>query len=51
MSRSPDATATRAGGRHGKPWRAAGTVVVVLLAMAGSGMIGASFKGAPATRP
>ncbi|MEU5566699.1 class F sortase [Micromonospora musae] len=51
MSRSPDATATRAGGRHGKPWRAAGTVVVVLLAMAGVGMIGASLKTASAPRP
>ncbi|RKN18075.1 class F sortase [Micromonospora musae] len=51
MSRSPDATATRAGGRHGKPWRAAGTVVVVLLAMAGVGMIGASMTTASAPRP
>ncbi|RKN33058.1 class F sortase [Micromonospora musae] len=51
MSRSPDATATRAGGRHGKPWRAAGTVVVVLLALAGVGMIGASMTTASAPRP
>ncbi|TYB91402.1 class F sortase [Micromonospora sp. WP24] len=51
MSRSPDATATRAGGRHGRPWRAAGTVVVVLLAMAGVGMIGASMTTASAPRP
>ncbi|MGN9776827.1 class F sortase [Micromonospora sp. H33] len=44
-------TTTRAGGRHGKPWRAAGAAVVVLLAMVGSGMIGASLKTSPAPRP
>ncbi|MGC5020509.1 class F sortase [Micromonospora sp. DT47] len=43
--------ATRAGGRHGRPWRAAGAAVVVLLAMAGSGMIGASLRTIPAPRP
>ncbi|MGN9812749.1 class F sortase [Micromonospora sp. BQ11] len=42
---------TRAGGRHGRPWRAAGAAVVVLLAMVGAGMIGASMKTAPAPRP
>ncbi|MFC0503101.1 class F sortase [Micromonospora costi] len=51
MSRSPDATATGAGGRHGRPWRAAGVAVVVLLALAGAGMIGASLKTTPAPRP
>ncbi|MEU4770737.1 class F sortase [Micromonospora sp. NPDC023644] len=44
-------TATPAGGRHGKPWRAAGAAVVVVLAMVGAGLIGASFRSAPAPRP
>ncbi|WP_410811597.1 class F sortase [Micromonospora sp. 067-2] len=44
-------TTTRAGGRHGKPWRAAGAAVVVTLAMIGAGMIGASLKTTPAARP
>ncbi|WP_406041493.1 class F sortase [Micromonospora sp. NBC_00898] len=48
---SADTTATPAGGRHGKPWRAAGAVVVVLLAMAGAGMIGASYRTVPPPRP
>ncbi|MFK4244951.1 class F sortase [Micromonospora chokoriensis] len=42
---------TRAGGRHGKPWRAAGAAVVVTMAMIGAGMIGASLKTTPAPRP
>ncbi|MBM7082852.1 class F sortase [Micromonospora humidisoli] len=48
---SADPTATRAGGRHGRPWRAAGAAVVVLLAMAGSGLIGASIRTTPPPRP
>ncbi|MFG3711183.1 class F sortase [Micromonospora sp. NPDC049460] len=44
-------TARRAGGRHGKPWRAAGAAAIVLLAMVGTGMIGASVMTAPAPRP
>ncbi|MBQ0901840.1 class F sortase [Micromonospora sp. U21] len=44
-------TTTRAGGRHGKPWRAAGAVVVVTLAMIGAGMIGAALKTTPSPRP
>ncbi|MGW3617827.1 class F sortase [Micromonospora arida] len=44
-------TATPAGGRHGRPWRAAGTAVVVTLAMIGAGMIGASLKTTPTPRP
>ncbi|GGS05039.1 hypothetical protein GCM10010169_57330 [Micromonospora fulviviridis] len=48
---SSDRTATRAGGRHGKPWRAAGAAVVVLLAMVGAGMIGASVRTVPPPRP
>ena len=48
---SSDLTTTPAGGRHGKPWRAAGAAVVVLLAMAGAGMIGASVRTVPPPRP
>ncbi|MFY1617395.1 class F sortase [Micromonospora sp. WMMD736] len=44
-------TATRAGGRHGRPWRAVGAAVVVTLAMIGAGMIGASLQTTPAPRP
>ncbi|MEU0550856.1 class F sortase [Micromonospora sp. NPDC005979] len=44
-------TATPAGGRHGRPWRAAGAAVVVTLAMIGAGMIGASLQTTPAPRP
>ncbi|WP_030488089.1 class F sortase [Micromonospora chokoriensis] len=44
-------TTTRAGGRHGRPWRAAGTAVVVTMAMIGAGMIGAGLKTTPAPRP
>ena len=46
-----DQTATPAGGRHGRPWRAAGAVIVVLLAMVGSGLVGASFRTTPPARP
>ncbi|MFC3501008.1 class F sortase [Micromonospora krabiensis] len=52
MSPSSDGTATRAGGRHGKPWRAAGTAVVLLLvAMTGAGMLGAAMKPHSVPRP
>ncbi|MDG4795916.1 class F sortase [Micromonospora sp. WMMD1082] len=51
MSSRPDATARRAGGRHGGPWRAVGAAVVVLLAMVGSGLVGASLKTAEPARP
>ncbi|WCN80501.1 class F sortase [Micromonospora sp. LH3U1] len=44
-------TTTRAGGRHGRPWRAAGAAVVVTMAMIGAGMIGAALKTTPAPRP
>ncbi|MFC0006038.1 class F sortase [Micromonospora siamensis] len=44
-------TATPAGGRHGRPWRAAGAAVVVLLAMVGAFMIGASTRTVPPPRP
>jgi hypothetical protein len=48
---SSDRTATRPGGRHGKSWRAAGAAVVVLLAMVGAGLIGASVRTVPPPRP
>lgn len=51
MVRSSDVTTTPAGGRRGKPWRAAGTAVVVTMAMIGAGMIGASLKTTPSPRP
>ncbi|WP_229403120.1 class F sortase [Micromonospora okii] len=44
-------TATPAGGRHGRPWRAAGAAVVVLLALAGVGTLGVSLRDVPAPRP
>ncbi|NBE80437.1 class F sortase [Micromonospora rubida] len=45
-------TTTPAGGRHGRPWRAAGAAVVVTLAMVGAGLVGASLRGTdPAPRP
>lgn len=51
MVRSSDVTTTPAGGRRGRPWRAAGTAVVVTMAMIGAGMIGASLKTTPTPRP
>ncbi|MEV0004006.1 class F sortase [Micromonospora sp. NPDC050980] len=47
----PDRTTNRAGGRHGRPWRAAGAALVVLLAMVGSGLIGASVHTVPPPNP
>ncbi|MEN3612784.1 class F sortase [Plantactinospora sp. ZYX-F-223] len=44
MSRRPDATASGAGERHGRPWRVAGTVLVALLALVGAGLIGAALN-------
>ncbi|MET8041134.1 class F sortase [Micromonospora sp. NPDC005215] len=44
-------TTTRAGGRHGRPWRAAGAAVVVTMAMIGAGMIGFGLKTTPPARP
>lgn len=51
MVPSSDVTMARAGGRHGRPWRAAGAAVVVTVAMVGAGMIGAALKTTPAPRP
>ena len=44
MNRTPDATASEAGGRHGRPWRAAGIGLVALLALVGAGLIGAAIN-------
>ncbi|MFD6664125.1 class F sortase [Micromonospora chalcea] len=44
-----DRTTTRAGGRHGRPWRAVGAAVVVLLAMVGAGLVGASVRTVPSS--
>lgn len=49
MGSWPDVTATPAGGRHGRPWRAVGTAVVFLLAMVGSGLVGAALRTVPPT--
>lgn len=46
-----EVTTTRAGGRHGFSWRATGPVVLVLLALAGFGLIGASLPDGPTARP
>ncbi|WDZ84982.1 class F sortase [Micromonospora cathayae] len=46
-----DTGTPRAGGRHGKPWRAAGTAVVLLTAALGAGMLGAGLTEEPAPRP
>jgi hypothetical protein len=51
MSSRPDATTSGAGGRHGGPWRAVGAAIVVLLAMMGSGLIGAALKTTDSPRP
>ncbi|MGI5147846.1 class F sortase [Plantactinospora sp. CA-294935] len=41
----------RAGGRHGKPWRAAGVTLVVLLALSGTALLTAGLNPAPAQPP
>ncbi|MDG4789539.1 class F sortase [Micromonospora sp. WMMD1102] len=41
----------RAGGRHGKPWRAAGVTLVVLLAISGTALLTAGLNPAPAQPP
>ncbi|MEV4760680.1 class F sortase [Micromonospora sp. NPDC049559] len=51
MARSPEAATRGAGGRHGSPWRAAGTGLVAVLALLGAGLIGASLKQPPSLRP
>ncbi|NLU80562.1 class F sortase [Micromonospora sp. HNM0581] len=51
MSSRPDTTTRRAGGRHGRSWRAVGTAVVVLLAVTGFGLVGASLTTIDSPRP
>ncbi|MEE6306134.1 class F sortase [Plantactinospora veratri] len=41
----------RAGGRHGKPWRAAGSALVVLLALGGTALLTAGLNPPPAQPP
>ncbi|MEO3923782.1 class F sortase [Micromonosporaceae bacterium B7E4] len=41
----------RAGGRHGKPWRAAGVTLVVLLALSGTALLTSGLNPAPAQPP
>ncbi|WP_192771771.1 class F sortase [Plantactinospora soyae] len=40
-----------ASGRHGKPWRAAGGVLVALLALSGAALVGTGLNPAPAQPP
>ncbi|WBB79500.1 class F sortase [Micromonospora sp. WMMD882] len=51
MSHPSDAGAPPAGGRHGRPWRAAGPTAVLLTAVLGAGLLGAGLTGQPAPRP
>ncbi|MFY1687573.1 class F sortase [Plantactinospora sp. WMMB782] len=51
MSRPTEATASGAGGGHGRPWRAAGTGLVALLALVGAGLIGAALNAPEPTPP
>jgi hypothetical protein len=51
MKRSAETTRSAASGRHSSPWRAAGVLLVVLLALAGSGMIAVSLLAAPVSPP
>ncbi|MEO3746326.1 class F sortase [Plantactinospora sp. B5E13] len=52
MNRPPDAVTSGAGGRPGKPWRAAGIGFVALLALVGAGLIGAAWNAPdPVTPP
>ncbi|MEV4539360.1 class F sortase [Asanoa sp. NPDC049518] len=47
MARWPDFTTGKTGGRHDKLWRAAGAVLVAVTALAGAGLVGASFSETP----
>jgi Sortase (surface protein transpeptidase) len=51
MVRSPDAHPANAGGRHGRPWRAAGVVLVTALAVGGSALLTSGLNPAPAQPP
>ncbi|SNT60497.1 Sortase family protein [Asanoa hainanensis] len=47
MARWPKFTTGQTGGRHEKLWRAAGAVLVAVTALAGAGLLGASFSETP----
>ncbi|MEE6257307.1 class F sortase [Plantactinospora sonchi] len=47
----PDAVTSGAGGRPGKPWRAAGIGFVALLALVGAGLIGAALNAPDTAAP
>ena len=51
MARPPDVATSGAGGRRGEPWRAAGVVLVALLALTGTALLGAGLNPAPAQPP
>lgn len=47
MARWPESSTGKTGGRHDKPWRAAGAVLVAVTAIAGAGLLGASISETP----
>lgn len=47
MARWPESSTGKTGGRHDKLWRAAGAVLVAVTALAGAGLLGASFSETP----
>jgi hypothetical protein len=51
MARSRRAHRAPAGGRHGFTWRAAGYGLVALLALVGSGLVGAALNATPSPQP
>ncbi|MFI6762968.1 class F sortase [Micromonospora sp. NPDC050417] len=51
MAHSPETSGGRAGGRHVLTWRAVGYALVAVLAMVGSGLIGASLNSTPTPPP
>ncbi|MEO3746328.1 class F sortase [Plantactinospora sp. B5E13] len=51
MARSPEVDTGSAGGRHGRPWRAAGVLLVALLALGGTATLTAGLNPAPAQPP
>jgi sortase (surface protein transpeptidase) len=51
MAHSPEVPIRGAGGRHGKPWRAAGVVLVALLTLSGTALVATGLNPAPAQPP
>lgn len=51
MAHSADRSTRSTGGRHGQPWRAAGVVLIALLAFAGTALVTAGLNPAPAQPP